>query len=183
MVARFLVCALLCLCSAEIESQSLQQQASIGVNLDDVLHSVSEQFLSVTLDAGNIRYNWTIINSTAPRVLSMAKGLAPSMLRVGGTEEDFLLFGSSNSESYADSERENAFSNFSMDGSQWDRVNAFAAQVGWDLIFGLNDLLRKPWPSGNWDFQNALTLIKYTMSKGYNVSWELANGMFILRLP
>ena len=183
MVSSFLVCTLLFLCSAEVESRSLQQQESIEVHLDHVLYNVSEQFLSVTLDAGNIRYNWTAIDFAAPRVLSMAKGLAPCMLRVGGTDADFLLFESSNgSRKDADSKHQNPSGNFSMDGNQWDRVNAFAAKVGWNLVFGLNALLRKPWPVGNWDFQNALTLIRYTMSKGYNVSWELANGMFIPRL-
>lgn len=175
MVPSFLVCALLSLCSAEVEIRLLPQQASVRVNLDDVLHNVSEQFLSVTLDANGIRYNWEAIDFAAPRVLSMAQGLAPSTLRVGGTEADFLLFASSKGD---DSKHKNSTGNFTMTGNQWDAVNTFAARVGWNLIFGLNALLRKPWPVGNWDVQNALTLIRYTMNKGYNVSWELSNGMF-----
>ena len=51
-----------------------------------------DQFLSVTIDAGNIKYNWEVINFTAPRVINMAKALVPAMLRVGGTSGNFIIF-------------------------------------------------------------------------------------------
>ena len=57
---------------------------------------VDPQFLSVTLDAGDIRSNWSSINFTAPRIVNMAKALSPAMLRVGGTSADFLIFSEAN---------------------------------------------------------------------------------------
>ena len=48
--------------------------------------------------------------------------------------------------------------------------------VGWELIFGLNALLRSPWPNGSWWPDNAEDLMAYTTSMGYVISYELGNG-------
>ena len=47
------------------------------------------------------------------------------------------------------------------------------------MVYDLNSKLRDPWPHGSWDTTNAEELLKYTISKGYDVSWELGNGMFM----
>ena len=140
------------------------------VNLTDHVYEVSDQFLSVTIDAGNIKSNWNTINFTATRIINMAKALAPAMLRVGGTEGDFLLF-----EETTDKNNQsiNVYSNFTMNTSQWDAVNMFVQAAGWDFIFGLNVLLRA---NGSWNSTNAEELLTYTTSKGYKVNWELGNG-------
>ena len=140
------------------------------VNLTDHMYQVSDQFLSVTIDAGNIKSNWDTINFTATRIINMAKALAPAMLRVGGTEGDFLLF-----EETTDKNNQsiNVYSNFTMNTSQWDAVNMFVEAAGWDFIFGLNVLLRV---NGSWNSTNAEELLTYTTSKGYKVNWELGNG-------
>ena len=71
------------------------------------------------------------------------------------------------------------WSNFTLLYSQWDALNEFSQAVGWDMVYGLNSKLRNPWPHGAWDTTNAEELLKYTISKGYDVSWELGNGMFM----
>ena len=150
----------------EIDKQ-LEEENTITVNLTSYVHEVSDQFLSVTVGAEAIKHNWRRINFTAPRVINMAKGLAPAMLRVGGTSEDALIFEETN-------ELNGEESNFTMNTTQWDAVNMFVEAVGWDLIFGLNVLLRK---NGAWDSADAEELMTYTTSKGYKVNWELGNGM------
>ncbi len=150
-----------------------QSEVSLSINLTASLFEVSDQFLSVTIDAGAIRKNWDIINFTLPRVINLAKGLSPAMLRVGGTSEDFLLFQSSEGTYSRGKEQE---SNFTMSPAQWDAVNEFVKAVEWDFIFGLNLLLRHNWPNGSWDSSNAEGLFDYTLSKGYVVNWELGNG-------
>ena len=168
------------------------------VHLDNYTNEVSDQFLSVTIDAGEIRSNWKILNFTSPRVINMAKALYPAMLRVGGTAGDFIIFENdsgrhqgarvhraknecddttSTNKPPAECELQSQSSNFTMNVSEWDAVNEFVRAVGWDFIFGLNLLLRKPWPNGTWDSSNAEQLLTYTTSKGYNVNWELGNGM------
>ena len=63
-----------------------------------------------------------------------------------------------------------------MTTAQWDAVNEFVQVVGWEFIFGLNSLLRNPYPVGVWDSTNAAQLMAYSSSKGYTVNWELGNG-------
>lgn len=160
----------------------------IQVDLEHVVNEVSDQFLSVTIDAGAIQTNWEIINFTSPRVVNMAKALSPAMLRVGGTSEDFIIFTNTTStkgvlditkncaEARSPTCRMEQHSNFTMNITQWDAVNEFVRRVGWDFIFGLNELLRSPWPNGTWDSSNAEELMDYNTAKGYRVNWELGNG-------
>ena len=67
-------------------------------------------------------------------------------------------------------------SNFTMTPQQWDEVNKFVETVGWDFVFGLNALLRTPYPNGSWDSDNGRMLLSYSTSKNYTVQWELGNG-------
>lgn len=165
------------------------------------LTQVSDQFLSVALGIGVIESNWHHLNLSSPLLLNLARALAPAMLRVGGMREDFLLFnnsiGMSGHPQTPSVETDNvAFnglplgsksqrtfdlggpipdSNYTMNSTQWDLINQLVKSVGWDLVFGLNVFLRE---NAIWNSSNAEQLIRYSMMKGYNVSWELGNGTF-----
>ena len=67
-------------------------------------------------------------------------------------------------------------SKFTMTKKELDAINDFVNEVGWRLIFGFNQLLRQS--DGHWDSSNAEHLIDYTMKKGYEVAWELGNGIY-----
>ncbi len=139
------------------------------MNLDSAQWVVSDQFLSVTIDAGTIRYgDWTKYNFTSPRMLNLARALSPAILRVGGTSQDYLIF-QKNETQFA------KITNFSMTTEDWDTMNEFTCLAEWDFIFGLNALLRDN-TSGSWDSSNARDLFEYTHSKNYLVNWELGNG-------
>ena len=139
----------------------------IRVDMDEAIFRVSEQYLSVCLGAGWLTHpNWTI-DSFPARAVNMAKALAPAMLRVGGKKEDYMVFNKTL--------RGPVETQYQMSPLQWDALNEFTKNVGWDLIFGLNILLNKT-DSGLWDPANAKELFEYTKSKGYKVSWELGNG-------
>lgn len=152
---------------------------SVTVDLDEASHVVSDQFLSVTIDAGSVRSNWDGLDLKSQRVINMGKALATAMLRIGGTEQDFLLFNVSNivKNQHHVQLRVGSPVNFTMNVSQWDAINEYVQATDWDIIFGLNVFLRNPWPGGDWDTNNAEKLIKYTKSKGYKVNWELGNGI------
>ena len=150
----------------ELHREIEKEENTIMIDLTSYVYEVSDQFLSVTIGAEAIKHNWRRINFTAPRVINMAKALAPAMLRVGGTSEDALIFEET-------TELDGKESNFTMNTTEWDAVNMFVEAVGWDIIFGLNVLLRK---NGAWDSANAEELLTYTTSKGYKVNWELGNG-------
>ena len=151
----------------------------MSVDLDEASHVVSDQFLSVTIDAGSVRSNWDGLDLKSQRVINMGKALAPAMLRIGGYRQDFLLFNTTNivKNQYVVGPRVGSSVNSTMNASQWDAINEYALATGWDIIFGLNVFLRNPWPGGDWDTTNAEMMMKYTESKGYKVSWELGNGI------
>ena len=169
----------------------------IIVNLSAPVFLVSNEFLSITLDASGFASSWGI-SLTSPLLITLAKALAPAMLRLGGTQEDFTVFSNSSnftksfltafnqpsdsSEKISDAkghsvDQESNRSNVTISLTQWDAINAFVKDVGWEFIFGLNLLLRHPWPKGAWDSSNAELLLSYTKTKGYTVNWELGNGM------
>ncbi|KAJ6669177.1 hypothetical protein lerEdw1_007986 [Lerista edwardsae] len=54
-----------------------------------------------------------------------------------------------------------------------DKLYNFADCSGLHLIFALNALRRNP--DNSWNSSNALSLLKYSASKKYNISWELGN--------
>ncbi|KAJ8339112.1 hypothetical protein SKAU_G00358980 [Synaphobranchus kaupii] len=54
-----------------------------------------------------------------------------------------------------------------------DLLYTFANCSGFDLIFGLNALLRTH--GNSWNSKNAEMLLRYCESKQYNMSWELGN--------
>ncbi len=150
-------------------------QNEIAVNLDSVQRVVSDQFLSVTIDAGSVnRREWSKINFTNPRMLNLARALSPAMLRVGGTSQDYLLFQINQSKNEALQEDKSPMADFNMTTGDWDAMNQFVRLADWDFIFGLNVLLRAT--DGSWDSSNARYLLEYTLSKGYPVNWELGNG-------
>ena len=175
-----------------VRDETASDNSSILVNLTKAVTKVSDQYLSVTIDACAIWENWTIINFTSPSVINMAKGLYPAMLRLGGTPEDFVIFepdqnspvktrGSQSDTTGAVNHSEvlvncypKKFVNFTMNTAQWDAVNEFVKATGWEFIYGLNVLFRTP--DGAWNYSNPEELMRYTASKGYPINWELGNG-------
>ncbi|KAK6174487.1 hypothetical protein SNE40_017754 [Patella caerulea] len=94
---------------------------------------------------------------------TLAQELVPTYLRVGGADADFLVFNQTNTTGYA----------FDMTVEEWDQLNNFSMQSGWNFIFDFNVLLRK---NGKWDPTNAMELLRYTKHKGYEAAgYELGN--------
>lgn len=58
-----------------------------------------------------------------------------------------------------------------------DKLYNFADCAGLHLIFGLNALHRNL--DNSWNASSALSLLKYSAGKKYNISWELGNGRFV----
>ena len=102
----------------------------------------------------------------------MAQELAPAYLRLGGTDADLTYY------DLSDSPVTEAPPGFSwvLDRQQWDSANAFAADLGLDVLFTLN---AGPGPRDaeqNWLDVNARDLVQYTVDQGYPVPvWELGN--------
>jgi hypothetical protein len=65
---------------------------NVFINTKQSVYETDHKFLSIALDSGLIRNRWRHFNFKSEKVHSLAKGLAPAYLRIGGTNGDFLLF-------------------------------------------------------------------------------------------
>ncbi|XP_067092657.1 LOW QUALITY PROTEIN: inactive heparanase-2 [Osmerus mordax] len=67
----------------------------------------------------------------------------------------------------------NIYSNITITARSLDKLYNFAECAGLHLILGLNSLQRNP--DQTWNSSSALSLLKYSAGKKYNISWELGN--------
>ena len=168
------------------------------VNLNSVYFTVSDRYLCVNIDSNAMRNHWAAIDLTTPIIVTLAKGISPVTVRVGGTSQQYAYFvpdSNTINQKYtspalkAGKERKmklscmNGFQcveelmdeNFNVTTHDWDVLNEFVQKAGWELVYGLNSNIRAA--NGIWDSSNAEELVKYTMSKNYSLlAWELGNG-------
>ena len=168
-----LVCGYLCLYPVFSQSHYVGfsrdnfVEQNVSINLDRSVFTVSEKFLSVAIDSGIMLHHWPHVNFTSERLFNLAKGLSPAFLRVGGTNEDFLIYdeGLQNPKN---------LSNFTITHQDLDKIHLLSYKAGWDVMFGLNVFLRKQ--DGSWDASNPKEIMQYVAEHGYNFGWELGNG-------
>ncbi|XP_066535915.1 inactive heparanase-2 [Hoplias malabaricus] len=67
----------------------------------------------------------------------------------------------------------NLYSDVTITARSLDKLYNFADCAGLHLIFGINALHRNP--DNSWNATSALSLLKYSAGKKYNISWELGN--------
>ncbi|XP_072019762.1 heparanase-like [Amphiura filiformis] len=171
----------------------------VFVNTTQRLHTVDDRFLSVAIDSNIIRAKWKGFDFNSPKLKTLAKALVPTILRLGGNDADFLIFNATlqrrlpnqtkpspsmiqTNRTTMKSKRDKARvkkmkakweTNFTMTAEDWDNINKFAIDVGWQIVFDFNMLLRN---DTSWDSSNAELLLKYTRERGYNITgWELGN--------
>ena len=138
---------------------------------------MSNRFLSVTIDSNAMRNHWGALDLTQPHLLTLARGLSPATLRVGGTLQNYAIFSHHDKVTRTEKFSEYPYRNFIVSRSDWDVLNEFVQKAGWDLVFGLNDNLIKNRTTGEWNCSNAKELMQYTKSKNYQVTaWALGNG-------
>ena len=144
-------------------------EQNVSINLDRSVFTVSEKFLSVAIDSSIMKDHWPHVNFTSDRLFNLARGLSPAFLRIGGTAGDFLIYDDSQ-----DLQKPKNFSNFTITHQDLDKIHLLSSKAGWDVMFGLNVLLRKQ--DGSWDASNAKEIMQYVAEHGYNFGWELGNG-------
>lgn len=185
-----LACLFLMLISTHSSLNERIKQVIIRIN--EPVYKVDERFLSIALDTNLLRNKWRGFE-LSERVTTLAKGLHPAYLRIGGTAADFLIFDDTKLEvdrntPYAASsarrrrtEREvpglvlgKPMKTFSISAHDLDHVHEIGSKAGWDVIFDLNVLLRKN--DGSWNSSNPLKIMNYVREKGYSFVWQLGNG-------
>lgn len=136
------------------------------------LGKITKNFVGVTMNSTYVKENWKYFNLKSVKTQTLAAGLSPSYLRVGGTDADFVIF-TGREVNTDENIRKFDPINFTMSETSWDSIHRFTQKVGWTLIFDLNSLYRT---DGVWNSSNAEVLIKYSIKKNYSMAgWELGN--------
>lgn len=140
----------------------------VKVETSKLLHTASERFLSITIDTGELITHFKTLNMSDPKVIALASGLSPAVLRIGGTDADESVFDPGGT-------RMENMPTHTYTMKDWESANSFAANAGLQLLFDLNDQLRAK--DGSWDSSNAEELFSASVLKGYtSVWWQLGNG-------
>ncbi|XP_068709263.1 heparanase-like isoform X2 [Montipora foliosa] len=143
-------------------------QETISINLNYSVFTVSEKFLSVAIDANIMREHWHGVDFNSEKLFTLAAALSPSFLRIGGTSADFLIYDGSTGQ-----ERAKNFTDFNITHEDLDKIHLLSSKAGWDVMFGLNVLLRGK--DGSWDSSNAKKIMQYVADHDYRFGWELGN--------
>ncbi|KAF8399562.1 hypothetical protein HHK36_015429 [Tetracentron sinense] len=130
--------------------------------------------------------NLDINNTILPNAI---KAFGSLRVRIGGSLQDQVLYkvGDTIKKCHGFKNSTDGMFGFTrgcLTMERWDQINTMLNQTGAIVTFGLNALFgRKNLTNdglygGDWDSRNARDLIKYTVSKGYNVeSYEFGNEL------
>ena len=137
---------------------------------------VSERFLSVAVDIDQVVGGTFWDPAGGPtqvqvepydfdrlRLGNLARPLAPAWLRLGGSASDRTWY------DLADPPLGTPPTGFTLrlTRAQWDAANAFAADLGYTVIFTVNAGPGPRTSSGEWTDTNAGALLAYTAARGY----------------
>jgi heparanase 1 len=175
-----LVRAGLTLAYGDVERAPAQQLGPVEVTIgtERPLHELDARFVSVALDTSQVlggRF-WSRaarvdvgrgsdhvqpFDLGRPRLLELARALAPAYLRIGGTEADHVYYsvtGEAPAEPPPDHE-------LVLSRERWDALGDFARAAGFDLYFTVN---AGPGPrdsDGAWQPDNAASLLAYAAAR------------------
>lgn len=119
--------------------------------------------------------------------LNAVKAFSPLKLRLGGSLQDELVYGTDDYNKPCTPFVRNTsamfgFSQGCLPMPRWDELNHFFQKSGAKIIFGLNALYGKSvhhgYTEGPWNYTNAESFIQYTVGKNYEIhGWELGNEL------
>ena len=153
----------------------------VYIATDHAKSTTEQEYLSFTLDPfllHDVSPRWATLNFTNPRVLTLARGLSPAILRYGGTDADWQTFAKTNT--MATNARPSMSSSthdepeVTILPKDVDNLRNLAVQAGGKLLFDLNIQLRY---GKMWDPDNAIQLMKYIVERDYgdDIDFELGN--------
>ncbi|KAK7330026.1 hypothetical protein VNO77_24211 [Canavalia gladiata] len=120
-------------------------------------------------------------------LLNAVKAFSPLKIRLGGTLQDKLIYGTEDNRQPCtpfvwNPHQMFGFTQGCLTMYRWDELNSFFQKAGAKVIFGLNALAGKSIKSGYavgpWNYTNAESFIRYTVRKKYTIhGWELGNEL------
>ena len=159
----------------------LLSTASANVDLklktSTYLHQSREDFLSIALDSSLIAHKWETFDPSNPKVVAMAQGLSPAILRLGGTSCDWVIFNDTSliQMPIPPTNPELGWKETSiLKISDWDRLVRLAQLSNFTILFDANVMLRDQF--NQWNSSNFKTFLDYNQKKGYSpMMFELGN--------
>jgi len=161
---------------------------AVTLNAGDAIAEVDERYISVAVDTAQVVGGefWAEDGSVGtvggmevppydferPRLRALASELAPSILRIGGSDADRVFY---DFEEPPLGEAPEGYE-YVFTREQYDGVFEFAEAVGFDVMFTVNGGPATRDESFAWQPDNARVLFEYTVAQGYEVTlWELIN--------
>ncbi|XP_064210852.1 uncharacterized protein LOC100141957 [Tribolium castaneum] len=140
-------------------AQHLLDESVFTVNGKKALHTVSDKFLSLSIDPAVLLTGLNLSDTT----LQMAKRLSPAYIRIAGPSTQYVKYQEESS-----NEAENG--NVAVTPTMWFGINEWLASANLTPVFGIND--RETTRDG-WNPQDAMPLLD--ISDKFNVScyWQL----------
>ncbi|KAK8458458.1 hypothetical protein SEVIR_3G381900v4 [Setaria viridis] len=172
---------------------------TVIVRGSETIASTSDEFVCATIDwwpPEKCNYDqcpWgraSVLNLdlTNPLLAKAIQAFSPLRIRVGGSLQDQVLYGTPNLESPCDPFTKVSgglfgFSQGCITLERWDAINDLFVNTGAVITFGLNALqgrqqIRRGVWGGPWNSSNAREFMEYTVSKDYPIdSWEFGNEL------
>lgn len=117
--------------------------ARVHLDTSYVVHIVDEKYASFTIDASI----WRSVDFHNANLTLLAASLAPAILRVGGTQQDYDLYQFGPYENATCEDLPKPMTRYrcqTVNVSQWQALNQFCQSANLSLVFGLNDLFGRP---------------------------------------
>ncbi|XP_027368422.1 heparanase-like protein 3 [Abrus precatorius] len=180
------------------ESGDEAVKGSVIIDGKSVIGNIDDDFVCATLDwwppekCDYGRCSWghaSLLNLDLNNkiLLNAVKGFSPLKLRLGGSLQDKLIYGTEDNHQPCTPFVKNPsemfdFTQGCLPMNRWDELNYFFQKAGAKIIFGLNALNGKSIHSGSakgpWNYTNAESFIRYTVGKKFTIhGWELGNEL------
>jgi len=155
-----------------ISAANGQSYFEINVKTDKTIHVTDERFLSVALDANQLKYEWQEkkINLDNPMFNDLTKELSPAILRMGGTSADQLHY--VGDDPHRKLIKKQGYGEYTS--QEFKAFQDFRIRNGLDFLFDFNLQLRKE--DGTWNETDAEELLRYCDSQKYDgMLFQLGN--------
>ena len=176
----------------------------VNVSAPAVAHAVSPSYISFNFDFHlNTEFGWVNasvlrdfsvgLNLSDPALRTLTAALAPAHLRIGGSQEDMVVY---NVKGWECEQASTEFANttFCLTMERWAELNAFAAATGVTIAYGLNCMTGRNKSGGGfnstnlenflacaWGARGAPARVRGSCARGRLVIWALLCRRWWLR--